>query len=215
MLVEEIMNSDPVCIHADDLIETAVEYIHRHKIRHIPVVDNNNILTGIVSDRDIRDASPSIFHTRSREEHLKNPVSRIMTYPVITASRLDVVEEAAFILYDKDISALPVIEDDDKLAGILTETNVLHTLVELTGAHQPSSRIEIKVEDQPGELAVITSIFQRKRINVISVLVYPGKDDTHKYLSFRVQTMDPRDIIQTLEKAGYEVSWPRIPGMNE
>ncbi|SFQ07701.1 acetoin utilization AcuB family protein [Salibacterium halotolerans] len=215
MLVEEIMNEDPVYLHAGDSIEKALKYIDQHKIRHIPIVDENHILTGIVSDRDIRDASPSIFHTRSQEEHLKKAVSRIMSVPVITANPLDVVEDAAVVLYNNGISSLPVTGDHDNLLGMVTESTVLHTLVELTGAHQPSSRIEVKANDRPGELAAVTSIFHRKQMNVISVLVYPGRDDVSKYLAFRVQTMDPRDVIHDLKEAGYEVSWPRIPGLNE
>ncbi|MFD2705320.1 acetoin utilization AcuB family protein [Salibacterium lacus] len=215
MLVEEIMNTELLYLYPGDSIGKALEYIDKHKIRHVPVVDEHLVLTGIVSDRDIRDASPSIFHTRSQEEHLKKPVSRIMTFPVITANPLDVVEETAVVLYKNHISALPVTGAQDKLLGILTESTVLHTLVELTGAHQPSSRIEVKAFDQPGELAALTSIFHRMQINLISVLVYPGKDNVSKYLAFRVQTMDPREVINELKEAGYEVSWPRIPGMNE
>ncbi|MDQ0298545.1 acetoin utilization protein AcuB [Salibacterium salarium] len=215
MLVEEIMQSNPIHISDGTTIETAMDLIHQHKIRHIPVVDSSHILKGIVSDRDIRDASPSIFHVNEFKEDMKRPVSTIMKYPVITAHPLDFIEEAAVILYENDISALPVVEDDDKLKGILTETEVLHTLVRLTGAHQPSSRIEVKVSNVPGQLAAISSIFKEAQVNVTSVLVYPGTIPNTKFLTFRVQTMDPRQLIHNIEKLGYETKWPRVPGLNE
>ncbi|MFZ4450688.1 acetoin utilization AcuB family protein [Salibacterium aidingense] len=215
MLVEEIMNTTPIHIKAEASIENAMNLIHQHKIRHLPVTDEKDRIIGIVSDRDIRDAAPSIFHAGEQKEDLQNPVSRIMTSPVITANRLDFVEEAAVVLYENDISALPVAEDNDKLAGIVTETKILHNLVRLTGAHQPSSRIEIKVSNVPGELAFISSIFQEEQINITSVLVYPGNNSESKYLTFRVQTMDPRRVIQKIEAAGYKTKWPRLPGGNE
>ncbi|RSL32926.1 CBS domain-containing protein [Salibacterium salarium] len=215
MLVEEMMQSDPIHISDTTTIENAMDLIHQHKIRHIPVTDTMDMLIGIVSDRDIRDASPSIFHVNEFKEDMKKPVSHIMKYPVITAHPLDFVEEAAVVLYENDISALPVVDDNDKLIGILTETDVLHTLVRLTGAHQPSSRIEVKVSNVPGQLAAISSIFKEAKVNVTSVLVYPGTSLDSKFLTFRVQTMDPRYLIKKLDDAGYETKWPRVPGLNE
>ncbi|SDH73203.1 acetoin utilization AcuB family protein [Alteribacillus bidgolensis] len=215
MLVEEIMKPDIVTITKHTTIKEAMQLLHKKKIRHIPVVEEDRTIAGIVSDRDIRDASPSIFHLKEHEEDLQLPASKIMKSPVITVQRLDFVEEAAVILYENDISALPVVTEGEKVIGILTETDVLHTLVKLTGAHQPSSRIEVQVPNISGQLADISAIFKENKVNVISVLVYPDQGPETKILTFRVQTMDPRHIIQKIEAKGYEIMWPRVPGINQ
>ncbi|MFB4163050.1 acetoin utilization AcuB family protein [Alteribacillus sp. JSM 102045] len=215
MLVEEIMKTNIITISKHTTIKEAMELLHQNKVRHIPVVEDNYKIAGIVSDRDIRDASPSIFHMNEHEEDLNNPASKIMKFPVVTIQPLEFVEEAAVILYENDISALPVVNEEDKVVGILTETDVLHTLVKLTGAHQPSSRIEVQVPNLSGQLAEISSIFKENKVNVTSVLVYPNPEPDTKILTFRVQTMDPRHIIKQIESKGYEIKWPRIPGINQ
>lgn len=212
MLVEEIMKTDMIKIKEDTTIQEAMDLLQKHRIRHIPVVDEDMLIVGIVSDRDIRDASPSVFQLNALKEELNRPVSDIMKYPVITAHPLDFVEEAAVVLFENDISALPVAVDD-KLVGMLTETNVLHTIVKLTGAHQPSSQIEVVVPNIYGHLADLSALFKQHKINITSVLVYPSEDLKHKVLTFRVQTMDPRPIMNMIEEAGYHVKRPHFPGI--
>lgn len=212
MLVEEIMKTDMIKINKETTIQDAMDLLQKNRIRHIPVVDENMLIVGIVSDRDIRDASPSVFQLNAIKEELNRPVADIMKYPVITAHPLDFVEEAAVVLFENDISALPVAVDD-KLVGMLTETNVLHTIVKLTGAHQPSSQIEVVVPNIYGHLADLSALFKQHKINITSVLVYPSEDLTHKVLTFRVQTMDPRPIMNMIEEAGYHVKRPHFPGI--
>ncbi|SFF05128.1 acetoin utilization AcuB family protein [Alteribacillus iranensis] len=214
MLVEDIMIKSPITISKHHTIKEAMELLHENKIRHIPVIDDNNTLIGIVSDRDIRDASPSIFHLNDNQESLLHSVEKIMKYPVITVHPLDFIEEAAVSYYENNISALPVVTEDDQLKGLLTETDVLHVLVQLTGAHEPSSRIEVKVPNVSGQLANIATIFKEENVNVTSLLVYPGAEPEWNNLTFRVQTMDPRDIIKHIQANGYEVQGPRLPGMD-
>ncbi|WP_252314583.1 acetoin utilization AcuB family protein [Sinobaca sp. H24] len=212
MLVEEIMKTDMIKINKETTIKDAMDLLQKNRIRHIPVVDEDMLIVGIVSDRDIRDASPSVFQLDAIKEELNRPVSDIMKYPVITAHPLDFVEETAVVLFENDISALPVAVDD-KLVGMLTETNVLHTIVKLTGAHQPSSQIEVVVPNIYGHLADLSALFKQHKINITSVLVYPSEDLTHKVLTFRVQTMDPRPIMNMIEEAGYHVKRPHFPGI--
>ena len=72
-----------------------------------------------------------------------------MKTDLITGHPLDFVEEIGAIFYEHQINCLPIVKNR-KLVGIITETDLLHTLIELTGAHQPGSQIEIKVAKSSG-----------------------------------------------------------------
>ena len=102
-----------------------------------------------------------------------------------------------------------------KLVGIITHSDLLHSLIELTGAHQPGSQIEIKVENQAGVLYKITKVFHDRKAKILSILMYPDKkDEKFKVVVLRVQTINPTLIIDDLKKAGYEVLWPNLPGID-
>jgi len=211
MILEDIMKQDIVTLSPNNTIEDAITLLTLHKIRHIPIVDDNKKILGIISDRDIRDASPSILIHNEQSDYLKTQLTKIMTRNVITGSPLDFVEEAAAIFYECKISCLPV-ERQGKLIGIVTETDLLHTLVQLTGAHQPSSHIEVKVPNRTGMLAEVVNIIKKRNVNITSILVYPDKDENYKILVFRVQTMNPTGLIADLKASGKIIKFPDIPG---
>ncbi|SEM38784.1 acetoin utilization protein AcuB [Mesobacillus persicus] len=214
MIVEEIMKTELITLSKDHTIEDACRLMEEKRIRHLPITDENQLLVGLVTDRDIRDAMPSRYLCDSTPEILENSLESLMTTDLITCHPLDFVEEIAALFYEHSIGCLPIV-NDRKLVGIVTETDLLHTLIALTGAHQPGSQIEVKVANKGGMLNSVASIISARKANISSVLVYPyQKDDRYKILVFRVQTMNPINIIEDLKKAGFHVLWPNMPGVS-
>lgn len=211
MLVEDIMNRNVITVKPSDTIRLAMLLAAQHRIRHLPVVDQSQQIVGIISDRDLRDACPSKLELEQQVKTLDRQIAEIMNTDVITAHPLDFVEEAAHVLYENKIGCLPVI-DQNELKGIITETDILHTLVELMGVNYPSSHIEVEVEDQAGVLADVAAVLKSFKLNISSVLVYPGRRQGKRNLVFRVQTIDPRKITSALQKEGFKVIWPKEPG---
>lgn len=214
MIVEKIMNEDIISLTPTDTIHSAVLIIKEKRIRHIPIVDDNFQLVGLVSDRDIRDAAPSIFRTSEYKNDLQKPLTSIMKTDIITGHPLDFVEEIGAVFCANNISCLPIVKEK-KLVGIITGSDLLHSYVELTGVNQPGSQIEIKIPNKAGALYDITLIFKKRNLNILSTLVYPEKTEIdYKILVIRVQTMNPFMVVEDLKKEGYTVLWPSLPGIS-
>ncbi|MEJ9228044.1 acetoin utilization AcuB family protein [Peribacillus butanolivorans] len=214
MIVEKIMNEDIISLTPTDTIHSAVLIIKEKRIRHIPIVDDNFQLVGLVSDRDIRDAAPSIFRTSEYKNDLQKPLTSIMKTDIITGHPLDFVEEIGAVFCENNISCLPIVKEK-KLVGIITGSDLLHSYVELTGVNQPGSQIEIKIPNKAGALYDIALIFKKRNLNILSTLVYPEKTEIdYKILVIRVQTMNPFMVVDDLKKEGYTVLWPSLPGIS-
>jgi acetoin utilization protein AcuB len=214
MIVEEIMKTKVMTLTAMSSIMDAMNLMESKKIRHIPIVDKEHHLVGIVTLSDVWKASPSTFRANEHHEDLQRPLESIMKRNVITGHPLDFVEEVAAVFYEHKIGCLPI-TNDGKLVGIITETDLLRTMVELTGAHQPGSQIEVRVPNLAGKLSDITAVIKKRKANILSVLVYPdNKNEQHKILVIRVQTMNPTALIQDLKQAGHDVLWPNMPGVS-
>lgn len=206
------MTKDVIALSPSNTIYSAVVIMKEKKIRHIPIVDKNYHLIGLVSDRDIKDASPSIFRTNESTKELQKPLSSIMKTEIISGHPLDFVEEVGAIFCENKINCLPIVKEK-KLVGILTSSNLLESYVELTGVNKPGSQIEIKVPDKAGILYEICRIFKNRNINIHSTLVYPEKEiSEYKILVIRAETINPSIIIEDLLKEGYEIIWPNIMG---
>lgn len=214
MLVEEIMKTEVYTLRSDQTVQDAIALFKDKRVRHAPVVDDGKVV-GIVTDRDLKEAVPSRFTVSPKGEPYKKKVAEIMTANPVITHPLDFVEEVAMIFYEHKIGCIPVVSNQ-KLVGFLTETDLLYTFIELTGAHQPGSQIEVRVEDRTGILYEVSKVFHQQQINVLSVLVYPDRENSDsKVLVFRVQTMNPLAVIHELRTQGFDVLWPSTPQVNE
>jgi acetoin utilization protein AcuB len=134
MQVEDYMHTMPVTVTAEDLASTAYQRMRESRIRHLPVMTGQGRLVGVITDRDMRQASAS------DEPHMaeydltylleKMTVQEVMTRQVVTVRRQTPVAEAARIFLEKKFGCLPVVRDDNTLEGILTVTDLLRAYVE-------------------------------------------------------------------------------------
>lgn len=214
MLIEEIMTEDVQTLQAENTVRDALAIMRKYRIRHIPILNKNELIIGIITDRDLKEAIPSSLTSGAHEEIYNTKISSIMTENPITGHPMDFVEESALLFYEENIGCLPIVSNS-KLVGILTETDLLYKYIELTGANQPGSQIEIRVPNIPGILFEVSKVFHDHQTNVLSVLVYPDKESNEtKILVIRIKTMNPLNIIKGLRTSGFEVLWPNVPGID-
>lgn len=214
MLIEEIMKRQVISLSPDHTVNDALAIMQEKKIRHLPIVSDANGLVGVVTDRDLKEVVPSLYSDMCDVNVYKVPLSKIMSHNPIVGHPMDFVEEAAIIFYDNQIGCLPIVSGG-KLVGIITETDLLYKYIELTGVHQPGSQIEVRVPNIPGILFEVSKVFHEHKLNVLSVLVYPDKEnEDNKILVIRVKTMNPLIVIEGLRSNGFEVLWPNVPGID-
>lgn len=210
MLVGKRMKRKPVTVTREDSLGRARELLDSMRIRHLPVVEGKR-LVGIITDQDIRGASPSSTVPISNEdlsEFLgRVKVGEVMVSEVITASPFTSIEEAAKVMQERKIGCLPVLDGED-LVGIITETDILGVLVEMMGIKEASSRIEVELPDRPGALATVAQIIKNYNINICSVLTLPSEEPGKRVVLIRVNTINPGPLIQAIVEAGFRVLPP-------
>lgn len=208
------MVRDVQTLYATNTVKDAHNIMRAHRIRHIPILDETEKVVGIITDRDIKEAIPSTLSSGEYTEIYETTLSEIMTKNPILGHPMDFVEESALVFYEKKIGCLPIISNQ-KLVGILTESDLLYNYIELTGANQPGSQIDVRVPNVPGVLFEVSKVFHDHQTNVLSVLVYPDKENIEtKILTIRMKTMNPLAIIEGLRASGFEVLWPNVPGID-
>ena len=217
--MREKIQRNPVTIGPEASFYEARNLIHEKGVRHLPVVDKNNVLVGIVTDRDIREAAPSDATLLSVQElnYLlgKLKVSSFMTPKdkLVTISPDTIIEEAVQLMHDHKIGCLPVLEGS-KLYGLFTETDALDHLVDIFGFKQKGTRLTLALEDKPGTMLGILEIFKKHNINIISIVTPSFMVEGKRIAAIRIRTEEYKDVVTDLEKAGYDVlsigKWPSI-----
>jgi acetoin utilization protein AcuB len=209
--VKDSMAREVTTLSPGDTAANALALCRERRIRHLPVLEDGR-LVGIVSDRDLRSATPA-FGDPARSAALSEVrVGDVMAREVVTADPDDPIDEAANTMRERRINCLPVLEGGE-LVGIVTSSDVMESLVYLLGAHEPGSRMEVVVPDRPGTLAGVAGLIGELGINIISVVTGPRteEDPPSRVAIFRVDTISPSHAADILEKAGYVVLWPPRP----
>jgi len=217
--MREKVQKKPVTISPDASFFEARALIHEKGTRHLPVVDKNNHLVGIVTDRDIREAAPSDATLLSIQElnYLlgKLKIGSIMTpkEKLITITPDTIIEEAVQLMHDHKIGCLPVLEGE-KLYGIFTETDALAHFMDIFGVKVKGTRLTVALEDKPGTMLGVLEIMKKHNVNIISIITPSFMVEGKRIAAIRIQTEDYQNIVKDLEKAGYPVlsvgKWPSI-----
>ena len=208
LLVRDSMTREVVTVGPETTAAKALALCREKGIRHLPVLEGG-WLVGMISDRNLRSATPALGDPNRAEALERIRVADEMVKEVATVRPEDPIEEAAIEMYERKIGCLPVVDDDD-LVGIVTSSDVMRAFVRLVGAHAPGSRVEVALSRRPGAFAGVAGILQNAGVNIVSVLASSkGEDEAGERIAvFRIDTIDPRRVVEGLEAAGYAVRWP-------
>jgi acetoin utilization protein AcuB len=208
MLVQERMTHNPITIRDDTSLYDALRIMRENKVRRLPVLDKNDKLVGIVSDKDLLYASPSPATSLSVWEisylTAKITVRDLMTKEVITICEDCPMEEAARIMADNKIGGLPVMRDDT-VVGIITETDLFKIFLELLGAREQGTRFTLLVPERAGMLADITARVAQMGGNIVALGTFLGEDPTNRLITLKVQDVDSDELWPKLAELGVKL----------
>ncbi len=201
MLVKERMSRNPITIKPDTPVTEAQAMMKREKIHHLPVVDRDGRLVGIVAEKDLLYASPSPATTLSVYEIAsllaKLTVNKVMSSKPQTVTEDVPLEEAARIMADRNIGGLPVMRGTT-LVGIITESDLFRVFIELFGARQKGVRISMVLPNERGELAKVTAAITKAGGNIIALGTFLADDTTQGRLTVKVEGLAKDKITEVL-----------------
>jgi acetoin utilization protein AcuB len=205
MLVQDIMQSDVVTVTPRTTLSEAIELTRRRGIRHLPVLERDE-LVGIVSDRDLKRAMAPSAAGRDHATADGPTMGEIMTRPVITTGAAFPVEEAARMMATQKISALPVTQAG-RVVGIVTETDLMQLFVRALGAGEPSSRLDVSLGRDRTALADVVATLEGAGAPISSVMTLVAPDGTREVI-VRIATIDPTAAARALGGKGYTIRGP-------
>lgn len=207
MSVKNFMTKEVITVTKETRVTDAIDIMEENNFHRLPVVENGRYI-GMLTDEEIAESSPSNITSLSIYEmnYLfdKMMVGEIMSKPKMTISPDTLLEEAAAIMNDKNVTVLPVLNESNKVVGILTYKDVFKALLDLSGYNDRGSRFLIRIdEDRVGILAHITKTLAEENISISRIFVTRLEDQ----IEITIQT-DDEDGTKTavaLERAKYNV----------
>jgi len=208
MYVKDWMTTDPVVVSPETPILQAQRIMRQRKIRRLPVVKGSK-LVGIVTYRDIIEASPSSATTLSIHElHYllsKLTVGEIMAKELVVVSPNDTAEHAVLLGAEKGVGALPVVHKG-KLIGIATEADIVRAYLTMLGAKEDLIRITLKdVDVGRGTLREIAQVVEDAGAELVSIFSIPQKASDLRMVVIRARGKDKDKVEKALKSKGYSI----------
>lgn len=196
MLVGEHMTSPVVTVAPQATVADARKLMRDHDIRHLPVIERSRLI-GIVARSDLHWPSTA----RVPDE---TPVSEVMSGNVIAVTPRTTIENAASLMLANKIGALPVVDEEEHVVGILTAADILSVFLEVMGVGSGARRVEIRLPDRPGALAPAVQCIGDLGVNIVSV-VSAREIEGWRTLVLRLATDDLEPVLTALADRGVEV----------
>jgi acetoin utilization protein AcuB len=211
MRVSKWMSPKVVTLRPTDSISTAIHLMKEKRIRRIPIVNESEKLVGIVSDRDLKDVSPSrattldIWELHAVLDKLK--IADVMTKKPWTVTPETPIENAALVMLEKRVEGLPVLDGKGNLVGILTEGDVFRALVDITGAGKKRTRVNLVIPDRAGSIREVADTVRAQGGTIFSILTSTSKVPAGKReLVMRVEGPLPELLRAELAKSWADVA---------
>lgn len=208
MFVKWRMTANPFTIDSGATVPDAIEMMQTHGITKLPVLRDGK-LCGVVSQSDLNRALPSDATSLSFGE-VAYLLSKLKIYKIMqknppTISADAMLEEAAIVMRDSKVEILPVM-DEDKVIGVITESDVLDAFIDINGAREPGTRLVIEADDQPGVMSRLARVTGELETNITHIAVYrTGMESSFVLLG--VNTVNTTDLEEAFTKAGFQVRY--------
>jgi len=213
MFIDKSMTRAVITISPEASVLDAKEKLEKNHIHSLPVVDKDNILIGIVTDRDVRSASPSVFLTdeetaRERERVSHPHVKDIMTRDPVAISPADTLEDALLLMERIPVGAFPVVDQDRKVVGIISVRDLMRAFINVLGLHEPGMLLCIIAENKIGTMKRIVDAISEERIPFGSILVARYWEEGKRAVFPYLLTNNVVKIKRKLEDLGFTLLDP-------
>ncbi len=200
MTVGQRMTKNPITVKPETPVSEAQYTMRKEKVHRFPVVDKDQKLKGIVTEKDLLYATPSPATTLDVYEMSyllsKLKVDEVMSTDLVTVTEDTPIEEAAKVLVDNNIGGLPVLRDG-KLVGIITESDLFKVFLEMFASREKGVRMTLVIPEERGELAKLAGAVSAVGGNILALGTFLGEDSSQTLLTMKVQDVD----AETLRKA--------------
>ncbi|MCG6906344.1 MAG: CBS and ACT domain-containing protein [Desulfobacteraceae bacterium] len=213
MFVSKSMTGKVLTTTPQALILDAQKMMADKQIRHLPVVEENDRLVGIITDRDIRSALPMAFIQQALppEERARLgalTVGEIMSRKLITVSPTDTIQDALLLVQQHKVGALPVVDRNHRLRGIISVRDLLRAFINVLGIGEPGTLVGILVEEKIGQLKRIVDAITEENISIGSVLVARYWEEDKRAVFPYLLTNNVAKIKRKLASMGFTLMDP-------
>ena len=213
MFVDKSMTRKVIAVSPDTVVLEARETMTENGIRHLPVVDSEDRLLGIVTDRDVRSAMPSVLLDDADSKEVRKRLARVTVREIMTPDPVTIppqytIQDALLLIQKTRVGAFPVVDETGRLTGIVSIRDLVRAFINVLGIGEPGMLIGVLVEDKVGQLKRIVDAITEEKISFGSVLVARYWEEGKRAVFPYLLTNNAIRVKKKLQDLGYTLIDP-------
>jgi acetoin utilization protein AcuB len=213
MFVSKSMTRKVITVRPGTSVIEARDLMKEHKIRHLPVVEDDDVLVGIVTDRDVRSVLPAAFYAKS-DTHMEVgdfsgiTVQEAMTPNPNTVSPEDTIEDVLLQIQAMRVGAFPVVDRRGRLQGLISVRDLLRAFINVLGIDEPGTLLGVLMEEKLGQMKIIVDAITEENISFGSILVSRHWDTNMRAVFTYLLTNNVTRVKKKLTALGFTLLDP-------
>lgn len=204
MQVQNWMTSNVITVDPETSILKVSKILKENKIKRLPVLKDGKLL-GMITDEDVKEASPSMATTLTAEElyHLlaETKAKDIMKSNPTTIRPDQTVEVAALKMLEHKVTGIPVVSDKGELVGIISQGDVFRVLTSITGIYQGGAQLAFNLEDRAGSIREVADVIREYKAKIVSILsVIEIADEGYRHVFIRVKEISDKELQKMIRE---------------
>lgn len=194
MIAKELISIHIPSISCTDEGEKALGVMDENRVSHIAVVDNGEY-HGLISDNEIYDLDDTFVPL--------NQVKPVLVRPFV--KQYDYIYDILSVFADNNITALPVLDDNDQYIGIIGQEQIVKALQKITNAREPGGVIVLGLNIRDYSMAQVAQIVESEGAKILSAYASTSDDSLKMELILKINKSDLSRIIASFDRYDYEV----------
>jgi CBS domain-containing protein len=195
MKVRDAIHSTTPALQTSDTVEDALGLLMEHHVRHLPVVEDNGRLAGIISEDRLMDA-----------EGPGSPVDSLLIGRPVSVPPEAHIFDAARTMVEHDLSTVPVANSDGEFLGVLRRHDIFDRFAQMLSTRQSGAILALEVDSRDYALAKLIHVIEQNDAKVLAVASELPNDSTEDIrVTLKLNVKDTSRVRHVLEHHGYHV----------
>lgn len=201
MFVSDWMTREVITVTENDSIEDLYNIMLKNRINHLPVVEEDRLI-GIITKSDIRQALTSLQFDKT-----KSKVKDFMVREVTTVNEYDTLEDALVIIFQKKVGSLPVVQNNNKLVGIITRHDIMNAFIKVIGLDKKGVTIYIKIDDTMPEIERLVQTIKQCDRKILSFFTLE-KENMERIIAIRFDCVNKIYLEEFFKENNFQIYRP-------
>ncbi len=214
MYIVRHMTSSPITVTPETLLPVVHDIFEEYHFRHLPVIDAEKRLIGMVTDRDLRSAYPSSILPEDKRRFIlakveQTAVQSIMSRDIRSLPSLSTLDDALYLLVRDKVGVLPVVDEQQRILGVFSVQDLMKAYQQIYGiGERGSAFIAVKDDGNPKPLTRIVRVLEDNEIRFSRLTRVHSKDEANDIIYLRVQTFNINGVHKMLNEIGMDILMP-------